>query len=77
VRRSFAHRPLNFPGQHTSVAARGWRSKNSSPIFHLILDTVGAKYEINSYRILLRRDDNLTQVGAAYEPLKFPTADLW
>ena len=38
--------------------------------FHFILDTVGAKHDINDYLVLLRRDCNLTQVGVASEPLE-------
>lgn len=37
--------------------------------FDFILDTVSAKHDINAYLNLLRRDGNLTQVGAPPEPL--------
>lgn len=44
--------------------------------FHFILDTVGAKHDINSYLVLLRRDGNLTQVGVASEPLEVDVTNL-
>lgn len=44
--------------------------------FHFILDTVGAKHDINAYLVLLRRDGNLTQVGLASEPLEVDVANL-
>jgi uncharacterized zinc-type alcohol dehydrogenase-like protein len=44
--------------------------------FHFILDTVGAKHDINAYLILLRRDGNLTQVGVASEPLAVDVSNL-
>ena len=44
--------------------------------FHFILDTVGAKHDINAYLVLLRRDGNLTQVGVAPEPLSVDVSNL-
>lgn len=44
--------------------------------FHFILDTVGAKHDINAYLVLLRRDGNLTQVGVAPEPLAVDVSSL-
>jgi uncharacterized zinc-type alcohol dehydrogenase-like protein len=44
--------------------------------FHFILDTVGAKHDINAYLVLLRRDGNLTQVGVASEPLAVDVGNL-
>jgi uncharacterized zinc-type alcohol dehydrogenase-like protein len=44
--------------------------------FHFILDTVGAKHDINAYLVLLRRDGNLTQVGVASEPLEVDATNL-
>jgi len=44
--------------------------------FHFILDTVGAKHDINAYLVLLRRDGNLTQVGVASEPLAVDVSNL-
>jgi uncharacterized zinc-type alcohol dehydrogenase-like protein len=44
--------------------------------FHFILDTVGAKHDINAYLTLLRRDGNLTQVGVASEPLEVDVTNL-
>jgi uncharacterized zinc-type alcohol dehydrogenase-like protein len=44
--------------------------------FHFILDTVGAKHDINAYLVLLKRDGNLTQVGVASEPLKVDVTNL-
>lgn len=38
--------------------------------FDFILDTVSADHDINAYLNLLRRDGNLTLVGAPSEPLK-------
>jgi uncharacterized zinc-type alcohol dehydrogenase-like protein len=43
---------------------------------HFILDTVGAKHDINAYLVLLRRDGNLTQVGIAPEPLAVDVSNL-
>lgn len=43
---------------------------------HFILDTVGAKHDINAYLVLLRRDGNLTQVGIAPEPLAVDVGNL-
>lgn len=44
--------------------------------FHFILDTVGAKHDINAYLVLLKRDGNLTQVGVASEPLEVDVSNL-
>lgn len=44
--------------------------------FHFILDTVGAKHDINAYLVLLRRDGNLTQVGVAPEPFEVDVSNL-
>ena len=44
--------------------------------FHFILNTVGAKHDINAYILLLRRDGNLTQVGAPPEPLEVDVGNL-
>jgi len=44
--------------------------------FHFILDTVGAKHDINAYLVLLKRDGNLTQVGVASEPLAVDVTNL-
>ncbi|CAN5898898.1 NAD(P)-dependent alcohol dehydrogenase [soil metagenome] len=44
--------------------------------FHFILDTVGAKHDINAYLVLLKRDGNLTQVGVASEPLAVDVSNL-
>jgi uncharacterized zinc-type alcohol dehydrogenase-like protein len=44
--------------------------------FHFILDTVGAKHDINAYLVLLRRDGNLTQVGVPSEPLQLDVTNL-
>jgi alcohol dehydrogenase (NADP+) len=44
--------------------------------FHFILDTVGAKHDINAYLVLLKRDGNLTQVGVAPEPLEVDVSNL-
>lgn len=44
--------------------------------FHFILDTVGAKHDINAYLALLKRDGNLTQVGVAPEPLEVDVTNL-
>jgi uncharacterized zinc-type alcohol dehydrogenase-like protein len=44
--------------------------------FHFILDTVGAKHDINAYLVLLRRDGNLTQVGVPSEPLSVDVSNL-
>lgn len=44
--------------------------------FHFILDTVGAKHDINAYLVLLKRDGNLTQIGVASEPLEVDVTNL-
>ena len=44
--------------------------------FHFILDTVGAKHDINAYLALLKRDGTLTQVGVAPEPLAVDVSNL-
>lgn len=44
--------------------------------FHFILDTVGAKHDINAYLVLLKRDGNLTQVGVASEPFEVDVTNL-
>jgi alcohol dehydrogenase (NADP+) len=44
--------------------------------FHFILDTVGAKHDINAYLVLLKRDGNMTQVGVAPEPLEVDVSNL-
>jgi uncharacterized zinc-type alcohol dehydrogenase-like protein len=43
---------------------------------HFILDTVGARHDINAYLVLLKRDGNLTQVGVAPEPLEVDVSNL-
>jgi uncharacterized zinc-type alcohol dehydrogenase-like protein len=43
---------------------------------HFILDTVGAKHDINAYLALLKRDGGLTQVGVAPEPLAVDVTNL-
>jgi uncharacterized zinc-type alcohol dehydrogenase-like protein len=50
--------------------------KEHANSFHFILDTVGAKHDINAYLVLLRRDGNLTQVGVASEPLAVEVSNL-
>jgi uncharacterized zinc-type alcohol dehydrogenase-like protein len=44
--------------------------------FDFILDTVSAPHDINAYLSLLRRDGNLTLVGAPPEPLAVPAFSL-
>ena len=44
--------------------------------FHFILDTVSARHDINAYLALLRRDGNLTLVGAPPEPLNVAAFNL-
>jgi alcohol dehydrogenase (NADP+) len=44
--------------------------------FHFILDTVGAKHDINAYLVLLKRDGTLTQVGVAPEPFEVDVSNL-
>jgi alcohol dehydrogenase (NADP+) len=44
--------------------------------FHFILDTAGAKHDINAYLVLLKRDGNLTQVGVASEPFAVDVTNL-
>ncbi len=44
--------------------------------FHFILDTVSAKHDINAYFLLLKRDGNLTQVGAPADPLSVDVSSL-
>ena len=41
-----------------------------------ILDTVSAQHDINAYLTLLRRDGNLTLVGAPPQPLSVPAFSL-
>lgn len=50
--------------------------KEHANSFHFILDTVGAKHDINAYLVLLKRDGNLTQVGVASEPLAVDVTNL-
>ena len=44
--------------------------------FHFILDTVSAQHDINAYFVLLKRDGNLTQVGAPADPLSVQVNNL-
>src|SRR5687768_5019950 len=44
--------------------------------FDFILDTVSAQHDINAYLMLLRRDGNLTLVGAPPQPLSVPAFSL-
>ena len=44
--------------------------------FDFILDTVSAEHDINAYINLLRRDGNLTLVGAPEKPLSVPAFGL-
>jgi uncharacterized zinc-type alcohol dehydrogenase-like protein len=44
--------------------------------FDFILDTVSAQHDINAYLSLLRRDGNLTLVGAPPQPLSVPAFSL-
>jgi uncharacterized zinc-type alcohol dehydrogenase-like protein len=53
-----------------------WAMKQHLNSFHFILDTVGAKHDINAYLVLLKRDGTLTQVGVASEPLEVDVSNL-
>ena len=44
--------------------------------FHLILDTVFPKHNINEYLVLLKRDGTLTQVGGSVDPLCVEVGNL-
>jgi uncharacterized zinc-type alcohol dehydrogenase-like protein len=44
--------------------------------FHFILDAVSADHDINAYIYLLRRDGNITLVGAPEKPLAVPAFGL-
>src|SRR6266576_3066986 len=44
--------------------------------FDFILDAVAAEHDINAYIAMLRRDGNLTLVGAPAEPLRVPAFSL-
>jgi uncharacterized zinc-type alcohol dehydrogenase-like protein len=44
--------------------------------FDLIIDAVSAEHDINSFINLLRRDGNLTMVGAPDKPLQVSVFDL-
>ena len=44
--------------------------------FDFILDTVSAEHDLNAYLNLLRRDGNLTIVGAPPKPLRVDVMDL-
>jgi uncharacterized zinc-type alcohol dehydrogenase-like protein len=44
--------------------------RNHTSSFDFILDAVSAKHDINAYLVLLRRDGNITLVGAPEKPLE-------
>jgi uncharacterized zinc-type alcohol dehydrogenase-like protein len=64
-------------GAHETVA-----SKNADEMtkhagsFDFILDTVSADHDVNAYLQLLRRDGNLTLVGAPPQPLRIAAFNL-
>jgi uncharacterized zinc-type alcohol dehydrogenase-like protein len=44
--------------------------------FDFILDTVSAEHDVNAYLNLLRRDGNMTLVGAPPKPMSIPAFNL-
>ncbi|MFO1205528.1 MAG: NAD(P)-dependent alcohol dehydrogenase [Burkholderiales bacterium] len=57
-------------GAHETVVSRNAdEMKKHAGSFDFILDTVSAEHDINAYLGLLRRDGNLTLVGAPTNPL--------
>ncbi|HYZ94286.1 MAG TPA: NAD(P)-dependent alcohol dehydrogenase, partial [Nitrososphaeraceae archaeon] len=50
--------------------------RNHKGSFDFILDAVSAEHDINSYIQLLRRDGNITLVGAPPKPLSVPAFSL-
>lgn len=64
-------------GAHEVVISKNAdEMKKHGSSFHFILDTVSAKHDINAYLQLLKRDGNLTQVGAPPQPLDVNVFDL-
>ncbi len=57
-------------GAHETVVSRdGADMRKHAGSFDFILDTVSAEHDVNAYLQLLRRDGNLTLVGAPDKPL--------
>jgi uncharacterized zinc-type alcohol dehydrogenase-like protein len=50
--------------------------KKHAGSFDFILDAVAAEHDINAYIQLLRRDGNITMVGAPDKPLAVPVSGL-
>jgi len=58
------------------VSRRTEEMEKHAGSFDFILDTVSAQHDINAYLTLLRRDGNLTLVGAPPQPLSVPAFSL-
>ena len=64
-------------GAHETVVSKnaGEMAKHANS-FDMILDTVSAQHDVNAYLQLLRRDGNLTLVGAPPKPIEVAAFNL-
>jgi uncharacterized zinc-type alcohol dehydrogenase-like protein len=71
-----ANDALRLGADEVCVSTNAEEMKKHQNSFHFILDTVAAQHDINAYLLLLKRDGNLTQVGAPPEPLALQVGSL-
>src|ERR1700726_4183155 len=67
---------LGLGADEVVVSRNADEMKKHTGSFDFILDTVSADHDINAYIQLLRRDGNMTMVGAPEKPLAVPVFGL-
>ena len=67
---------LRLGADEAVVSRNADEMKKHAGSFDFIPDTVSADHDINAYISLLRRDGNITMVGAPAEPLRVPAFSL-
>jgi uncharacterized zinc-type alcohol dehydrogenase-like protein len=67
---------LRLGADEVVVSSSAGEMKRHAGSFDFILDAVAADHDINAYIQLLRRDGNLTLVGAPEKPLAIPAFSL-
>jgi uncharacterized zinc-type alcohol dehydrogenase-like protein len=67
---------LRLGAHEVVVSGEASEMKKHASTFNFILDTVAAYHDIDAYLNLLRRDGNLTIVGAPAKPLSVPVLTL-
>ena len=67
---------LRLGADEVVVSRDGAEMQKHATSFDFILDTVSARHDVNAYLELLRRDGNLTLVGAPEKPMEFSAFGL-